>query len=547
MKKDRSLLFANLKRNWFFPISAMAFFCLNAMLNLAFFIGLLIAFLASLAAASHFPSLPDLARQGSKRLRVISLATALGICWAGQVSFCEDWDISSKTQALEAMLPSSIDLPVVVSVFGAVVAVYFVYLCVLVFWRKMGKIISASDLFCDITPSERVVYGLLLAASLALVVFSFARSNAFYGSEFATIYTGDSPNLVKGNVYMIPTHTENDIRQPLFAVFAAPFVGIPYLLGRLLGTPFSVQTMLVNSVQVAMLYAAHFLLAKMMKLSPAKRLCFMLLASCTYTHLLFTLMMEQYIVAYFWLCLSLYLISEKRCPDKFVLYGVGGTLLTGMVLMPFFSEKHPVRDLRGWFSDMVKFGLEFVALMLLFCRFDTILELPFNLPFLTRYSGKGLTWMEKLCQYLAFLPNCFAAPDAGVNTTATFPYISWQLAPITEISAAGLVILLLVLVSVILNREKKSSLLAAGWCVFSAAILLLMGWGTAENGLILYSLYFGWSFLVLLFQLVEKIEEKLRAKFLVPLLSVAGAISLAAVNLPAILEMVSFAATYYPA
>ena len=106
--------------------------------------------------------------------------------------------------------------------------------------------------------------------------------------------------------------------------------------------------------------------------------------------------------------------------------------------------------------------------------------------------------------------------------------------------------MLLAIVSAVLNRDKKSSLLSAGWVAFSVVMLLGLGWGTQENGLILYALYFGWAFLVLLFQLVEKTEDKLNIKFLVPVFSIGCTVVLAVVNIPAILEIVNFAITYFP-
>lgn len=545
--QEKTEIVANLKRNWYFPISAMAFFCLNATLTLGYFVGLLIAFMISLVVASQIHSLFNSAKRNQKWLHVVAIMTALGICWGGQSSFYADWSVSSKAQALEAMLPIPIDIPGIVSVFGAVVAIFFVYICVLVFWKEMTKIISNNGIFDDINILERIVYSILIVASVALVVFSFAQTEAFYGTEYAydIIYTSDSPSLVKGNVYLALTHPENDLRQPLFAVFAAPFVGIPYLFGKLLGASASVQAMLVNMDQVIMLFAANFMLAKMMKLNPTKRVCFMLLTSCTYTYLLFTLMMEQYIVAYFWLIFCIYLISENQRPERIALWGAGGTLLTSMVLLPFMSDKNPVRNFKEWFADMIKFGLEFVAVMLVFCRFDVIFNLASRISFLGGFTEKNLTMADKLYQYISFISSCFIAPEAGVNTTAV-DHISWQLNPVSSINFMGIAILLLVVVSAILNRDKKSSLLSAGWVAFSLVMLLGLGWGTKENGLILYALYFGWAFLVLLFQLVEKIEDKLNVKFLIPVFSIGCAVVLAVVNIPAIMEMVNFAITYFP-
>ena len=169
----------------------------------------------------------------------------------------------------------------------------------------MLKIFSEVGIFSGIKVTEWIVYGVLLTASFSLMIVSFAQTEAFYGTEYAfdIIYTSDSPSLVKGNVYLALTHAENDLRQPLFAVFAAPFIGIPYLFGRLFVTTASVQAMLVNSVQVIMLFVANSILAKMMKLSPMKRICFILLTCCTYTHLLFTLICGNQAK---WLCFCLW-------------------------------------------------------------------------------------------------------------------------------------------------------------------------------------------------------------------------------------------------
>ena len=197
--QDKTKIKENLKRNWYFPISAMAFFCLNATLTLGYFVGLLIVFMISLVVASQNPSLFNFAKKNRKWLYVVAIMTALGICWGGQSSFYADWSVSSKAQALEVLLPIPVDIPGVVSVFGAVVALFFVYICVLVFWKEMSKIISDNGIFDDINIPERIVYSILIVVLTTLVVFSFTQTEAFYGTEYAydIIYTSDSPSLVK--------------------------------------------------------------------------------------------------------------------------------------------------------------------------------------------------------------------------------------------------------------------------------------------------------------------------------------------------------------
>ena len=545
--QDKSEIKENLKRNWYFPVSAMAFFGLSGTQTHGYVAGLGIAFVIAILIASLISSLWSYTRNQSKALRMLSITTAIGICLAGQESFYAGWSVSSQAQALETMLPIAMDILGMISIIGAIAAVYFVYFCVLAFWNSIIKILKETKIFCKIQTAEMVIYSLLLIASLGFMVFSFTQSQAFYGTELSydLIYTSDSPSLVKGNVYMALTHSENDLRQPLFALFAAPFVGIPYLLARLIGASATVQAILVNSAQILMLFAANFLLAKMLKLDPVKRVCFMILTSCAYTQLLFTLMMEQYIVAYFWLVLCMYLTAEKQQPDRFALWGAGGTLLTGMVLLPFMSTKSPIKDFKVWFMDMVKYGLEFVLLMLAFCRFDVIINLVSRMSELSDFTGKTVTFFDKVCQYTEFIENCFVAPNASVNTTA-LDHVSWQLNTATGINFVGVLILVLAVFSTIWNRDKKSSLLAAGWVGFSVVMLLGFGWGTKENGLILYTLYFGWAFLVLLFQLVEKIESKLNIRFLVPIVTVCIVAALLIINIPAIMEMVNFSITYYP-
>lgn len=545
--QDKAETQVNLKRNWYFPISAMAFFCLSATLTLGSIIGLLIVFLVFVLMSTQISSIWAQCKNSGLVLRGLSLLTAIGVCFAGQSLFDTTWSVSSKIQTLEAILPITIDIPYIIGTFGAIAAIPFVYFCVLLFLNCVESVLRESRIFSEIKTAEWIVYGILLIAMLGYMVFSFAQSQAFYGTELSydIIYTSDSPSLVKGNVYLALTHPENDLRQPLFAMFAAPFAGIPYLLARVIGASATVQAILVNSVQLLMLFAANFMLAKMLKLNPVKRICFMLLTSCTYTQLLFTLMMEQYIVAYFWLIFCIYLIAEKQQPERIALWGAGGTLLTSMILLPFMSTKSPIKDFKSWFMDMVKYGLEFVALMLVFCRFDVILNLMSRISFLSGFAGKTVTFADKIHQYTEFIGNCFVAPNAGVNATA-FDHISWQLNPATGISFTGILIMVLAVISAIWNRDKKSSLLAAGWVGFSVIMLLGLGWGTKENGLILYALYFGWAFLVLLFQLVEKIENKLTIKFLIPVVTMVAVIALLVINIPAILEMVNFAITYYP-
>ena len=189
--------------------------------------------------------------------------------------------------------------------------------------------------------------------------------------------------------------------------------------------------------------------------------------------------------------------------------------------------------------------------MLVFARFDIFTNLLTRLSEYTGYTEEAaapfdLSFSGKLCQFTEFVKNCFAAPTAGANLTFK-PFPSWQLEIIPRLNWVGIGILVLCVISAIWNRKNTSSRVAAFWVVFSGIMLLILGWGTDENGLILYSLYFGWAFLVLLFQLVDKICEVLKLKPLVYVCAAAAAVGLLTVNIPAIMEMIRFAIECYPA
>lgn len=543
--QEKSQLKSNIVKNWYFPISALALFCLNAVLTLGYFIGILIAFISAIIISSQFSSVIKYIRQNSTSVKIISFLTSFGICFTSISVFILRWKNTKNHE--EIMLTKTLSATEIAGVILAVASFLFVYFFVTVFWQRIFITVKDTKLFKNIKAGEWIVYGILFAASLTLVIFAFIQTNVFYAGKVDcdVIYTADSPMLVKNYVYINLTFAENDLRQPLFAVFSAPFTGIMYLAADLTGASASVQAILINSVQLALLLVSNFILTKIMKLTPVKRICFMILSCCTYSYLLFSLMMEQYIFAYFWLVFGLYLICEKRQDDGIAFCGTGGTLLIGLVTLPFMSHQSPVKNFKNWLNDILKYSIEFIALLLVFCRFDVIFGLITKLTSLSGFTDGKVTLSNKLYQYTNFIHNCFLPPEASANTTA-FTHISWQLEKPDGINIIGVIILLLAVISAAVNRKKISSLISLGWIGFSVIVLVVIGWGTNENGLILYSLYFGWAFLVLLFQLVEKIEEKLKVKFILPVISICAAGLMAAANIPAIIEMTEFAIKNYP-
>ena len=539
--QDKDELVSNLKRNFYLPLSAFSFFLLGTNFKISHFAGALVAVAVFTIIASQMTSVRDMQIADSTVFRWFSAISATGICFGMMFAFYIN-------MLLNYLYLSSrvFNILCYFSLFLAVGGWYFAYFCVSYFYRELKKIIKEHNLLTGIKAIEYVFYALIIVASLVLVVFAFSQTDAFYGTgyEFDVIYTSDSPTLVNQNVYLSLMHRENDLRQPLFAVFASPFVSVPYFLSVLLGAGLSLRAVLLNSAQVMLLVFANFMISRAMKLNTLKRICFVLLTSTTYTYLLFSLMMEQYIVAYFYLALCVYLVSVSKKVEKLALFGAGGTLLTSFVFVLSLTDK-PIKRFKEWFFDLFDRGIEFVILVLAFCRFDVIMNLTVKASSLSGFTDVKLTLLDKFNQYTEFVKNLFLPPDADMSFVIE-EHISWQLNEIDSVNLLGILIIILAAVGGILNRDKIISVISMSWISFSFVLLLILGWGTTENGLILYSLYFGWAFLVLLYQLVEWLFEKIKLGFVTPIVCVGVSAFLLYKNLPAIMQMIDFAIEYFP-
>ena len=132
------------------------------------------------------------------------------------------------------------------------------------------------------------------------------------------------------------------------------------------------------------------------------------------------------------------------------------------------------------------------------------MKLPAKMNFLIGFSGTKLSFIEKFEQYTHFIVNCFVSINGVPGVDA------WQLKAISSINILGIVMLILVTISFILNRKDKLSRISYYWTIFSFVLLCIVGWGTKENGLVLYSLYFSWALVVLMYNLLKYIFDKLK-------------------------------------
>ena len=102
-----------------------------------------------------------------------------------------------------------------------------------------------------------------------------------------------------------------------------------------------------------------------------------------------------------------------------------------------------------------------------------------------------MNFKDKWDQYLGFIPSMFIAPDVSfIDHTIRLGNIS------TLDKIFSMIILIIVLISVSLFRHSKLAVVSVYWVLISFFILVVIGWGSVENGMVLYSSYFMWAYLI---------------------------------------------------
>ena len=544
-------IFENIKSNILLIFSSFAFMGLNIQLSRNGIFSLLLSYILIVFVFSQVTSIFQKIKAIPVAIKIYSFISSVGICYYARKVFVGD--ISSSSLLRRVCEKINIDQTILLRWLSAIIALFaIIAVFVLVSLLLNYLIEKLKTVFWSLSKIELIIYSILTIALLGFVSYVFFGSNAFWGTKlnYDIIYTSDSPSLVNSNVYLRLYHGENDLRQPLFAVFAAPFVGFGYALSVPLSHINPVFTPLfMNAIQVLMLITANLMLAKIINLDTIGRVCFMIFTTVTYTTLLFSVMMEQYIVAYFWLIFVIYSYIMYKKATVISISAAGGTLLTSLVLIPTAYENEHSNNtckIRSFVTAIEKGLLGFFIMLFAFGRLDVLLTFTSRADFLAKFAG-GESNTGRIKQYLAFISSCFFSPKAIVDKT-TYDHISWQLSKsiITQINIIGIIIITLCLVSFIVNRKNMLTKISALWVCFSVILLCIVGWGSAENGMILYSLYFGWAFIVLLFQLVNWCSEKMNFKYFTPIISSIAIITLAIFNYQGIRDLLSFAFTYYP-
>lgn len=385
---------------------------------------------------------------------------------------------------------------------------------------------------------------LLVCAVIALIAIPvlYLMTNVFYsnGHSYDVVYTSDTTELIETNAYLNISAYQNDVRQPLFGLFSMPFAVAATLVSKLLFFIPNAYPIILGVMQAVLLFFCWVLLANMLRLQSGAKILFLVIAAATYPALLFALNMEQYVFALFWVILLIYASIENLEQREFFFLASAGSLLTSGVFFPLLP--YP-KGFKAKLVKLVQTGLIFLALVVVFGQLPLLKNAVSSISELLRFSGTKTAFSDKLLQFFNFVATCFVRPMAGADVSA-YGYASYQLLPVTQFSIPGAVFLAAAAAGFALNAKDRFAQICAIWVLFSFVLLCLFGWGTAENGLVLYTLYFSWAYVSLVFLAAEKLLKKWKtARYI---LYSAGAAALLSVNLFGIAEIVAFGLRYYP-
>ena len=433
------------------------------------------------------------------------------------------------------------------TIIAAVVSIpaLFVYLYWFFGWfsERMREVFHASD---RVERWYLIIACVLFALAISLV---YSKTSVFYAANASSdnvwdkidiVYSSDSSMLMEQNVFYNIAASENDIRQPMFGVFAAPFALAASLVSKAIMQPGAYPAM-VQIVQSVFLALGLVLIVRMTGASGAVKALALVCGTLLYPTLLFLLNVEQYVFPVFWLILLVWMIVQGEERGRSTAWvAASGSMLTSGILLLILPGK-------GTFKEKVRQGalavLLFAVVMILLGRVAMVLSSSETIRFLVQFAGEKLPFLARAKQYSVFLASCFVAPAAEItlfpNGGAVF-----QQAEVTGWSIAGFVGLLAAIAGFVVNRKRVFAQICAGWIAFSLVLLCLIGWGTSENGLVLYTLYFGWAFVALIVMLISRVLEKWRAAQ-IGVLS-AAALTLLAVNAQSIAALVRFGLEHYP-
>ena len=156
---------------------------------------------------------------------------------------------------------------------------------------------------------------------------------------------------------------------------------------------------------------------------------------------------------------------------------------------------------------MLNCAFSFLVVLIFSGQSIQLLTLKYKMVSLSTFYG-NVSFEDKIFRFSNFISSIFIGTNGSVvNVEGNLAY---RLVEPSGINYVGLCIFGLLIISFILNRKERMAKISFLWVLFSILVLVLIGWGQPENGLILYGLYFAWAYLILYFMFWKKILKNIK-------------------------------------
>ena len=385
-----------------------------------------------------------------------------------------------------------------------------------------------------------------------IVVYSYGRTKLFYNpGYYDALYTTDSWAHYTTNTWVVLAAPENDIRQPIFALFSSVLSIYPYLISKVFPFLPNLYGYMMGILQVALIAIAFIAFARCLQLHGMDKVFFLLISMTSFPAILFSLLLEQYQFAMFWLALFIYFAintkPDSSSIDSLMIASAGSLLTSWSIVLLMLSPtkiKHSIRK-------CIQLIIEFLFFTFICFRLSTITKAYSNINELLRFASthgnEVQTDIEKFRQFFTFVASCFIATPSSVSHNYSpapeMPSISLQTDLYNYYYIIGIVIFFISVVSFIMIKKEKITITAFSWIVFSFVLLAIVGWGAIEKGMVLYTLYFGWAYIMLIYKSVDKVFSNLKCvKYSIYTLIIIFQLML---NLFALYRIIDFGKLYY--
>ena len=418
--------------------------------------------------------------------------------------------------------------------------VLFIYIFIEKIFPRIKKF------FSSLTKCEKKYLSimLLIGTILSIVVTNYttAFSKPYHDNKlevYDVIYTSDSGSLVYEDTYFDVSFFENDIRQPLFGIFALPFSIPTRIISELcffLKENFAYET-LMTILQFILTTITTIMIGRLLKIKENEKKYLYLLFSCSFPYIIFNLLLEQYVIALFYLITGLYIYFNNPNKINYMYIGSTGTMLTSGIIFPAIIK---FKNIKQWIKDIVKCFCAFISVVAIGGQIPQLFLAINRMRNLTSSFSGHITFKNKLYQFTNFIKGIFLANPG--QKTIVYNHPSYQSVSFQVISMIGIALVLICVISYLINIKNKFAKTSILWILFSIIVLLIIGLGTVENGLVLYSLYFAWAYLSLYFLFLKKILKK--EKFL-QIGIIISCIIMLYFNINEFTNIIKFAIKYY--